>query len=54
MTSVNFRWRSVGYRVFTIGRARSVWERDTVLRVIRETKGVKSVKHFIQVKPLKK
>ncbi|HJM43783.1 MAG: BON domain-containing protein [Nitrospinota bacterium] len=54
VTSVNFRWRSVGYRVFTIGRARSVWERDTVLRVIRETKGVKSVKHFIQVKPLKK
>ncbi len=54
VTSVNFRWRSVGFRVFTIGRARSVWERDTVLRVIRETKGVKSVKHFIQVKPLKK
>ena len=54
VTSVNFRWRSVRFRVFTIGRARSVWERDTVLRVIRETEGVKSVKHFIQVKPMKK
>ena len=54
MTSVNSRWRSVRFRVFTIGRARSEWERGTVLRVIRETEGVKSFKHFIQVKPMKK
>ncbi|MEE9275280.1 MAG: BON domain-containing protein [bacterium] len=48
--SVNYRWQSVRRRVFIIGRALSGRERATVLRILRQTDGVKSVKDFIEVK----
>ncbi len=54
VTSVNYRWRSVLNHIYAIGRAGSKIERDKVLRIIRETEGVKSVRHYIQIKPVKK
>jgi osmotically-inducible protein OsmY len=54
VTSVNYRWRSVFNDLYVIGRAGSVVERDKVLGIIRETEGVKSVRHYIQIKPVKK
>ncbi len=51
VTSVNYRWRSVLNEIFVIGRAASVTERDKVLRIIRETEGAKSVRHYIVIKP---
>ena len=52
VTSVNYRWRSVRNQVYIIGRARTQAELDKVLQICRETKGVVSVKHFIEVKPI--
>lgn len=54
VTSVNYRWRSVLNDIYVIGRADSAVERDKVLRIIRQTEGVKSVRHYIQIKPVKK
>lgn len=51
VTSVNYRWRSVRKTVYVIGRARSEWELNTVLGIIRGTDGVKGVEHFIVIKP---
>ncbi len=51
VTSVNYFWRSVRNAVYVIGRARSSGELDKVLAIIRDTDGVKGVKHFIQIKP---
>lgn len=48
--SVNYRWRSVKNTVYLIGRARSADELDRVLAVIRATKGVANIKHFVEVK----
>lgn len=50
--SVNYRWRSVINTVYIIGRARSQGELDTVLAIIRATKGVKNVKSFVEIKPV--
>ena len=52
VTSVNYFWRSVQNDVYVIGRSGSQMERDKVLATIRATEGVKSVKHFIQIKPV--
>ena len=52
VTSVNYRARSVLNRTFVIGRAGSVAERNKVLEIIRQTDGVKSVRHYIEIKPL--
>jgi len=51
VTSVNFFWRSVLNDVYVIGRAKSRNERNKVLRIIRETDGVRSVTHHIVVRP---
>jgi len=50
VTSVNYRWRSVRNKVSVIGRANSAAERTTVLDVIKATKGVESVKDYIEIK----
>jgi len=50
--SVNYRWRSVFNTVYIIGRARSQGELDTVLAIIRDTKGVKNIKSFVEIKPV--
>ncbi len=47
--SVNYRWQSVQNRVYVIGLARTSLEKDRVLQIIRETKGVKDVKDYIEV-----
>ena len=49
--SVNYRWRSVRNGVYIIGRARDGTELNKVLDICRNTKGVESVKHFIEIKP---
>ena len=54
VTSVNYRWRSVRNVVYLIGRARSQDELNTVLGIIRNTEGVKQVKHFVEIKPVAK
>ena len=53
VTSVNYFWRSVLNDVYIIGRARSTAERKKVLDIIRATEGVKSVRQYIEIKPLK-
>ena len=52
VTSVNYRWRSVRNQVYLIGRAQTQAELDNVLGICRTTKGVTSVKHFVEVKPV--
>lgn len=54
VTSVNYRWRSVLNDIYIIGRAATKAERDKVLGIIRATEGVKKIRHFIQIKPVKK
>lgn len=49
--SVNYRWRSVRNTVYIIGRARSPEELNKVLETCRATDGVKSVRHFVEIKP---
>jgi hyperosmotically inducible protein len=49
ITSVNYRWRSVRNMIFVLGQSPNSIERDKVLKVIRETEGVKSIKDFIKV-----
>ncbi len=49
--SVNYHLRSVRNRIYIIGFSRSDKERRRVLRVIRETSGVKVVKEFISIAP---
>ncbi len=50
--SVNYRWRSVFNTIYIIGRARSQNELDTVLAILAETKGVRNVKSFVEIKPV--
>lgn len=50
ITSVNYRWRSVRNRIYIIGRTPDRTELGKVMDVINGTKGVESVKHFIQIK----
>lgn len=54
VTSVNYRWRSVRNTVYLIGRAGSQTELNTVLEKIRGTEGVAKIKHFVEIKPVKK
>ena len=54
VTSVNYRWRSVRNQIYLIGRAGSQTELNKVLEVIRNTEGVSSVKHFVEIKPVPK
>ncbi|UCD11026.1 MAG: BON domain-containing protein [Nitrospinaceae bacterium] len=49
VTSVNYFSRSVRNQVYVIGKAASAEEKDRVLKIIRETKGVKGVTEHIQV-----
>ena len=49
VTSVNYFYRSVLNKVYVIGKAKSKFEKDRVLQVIRETKGVQSVTEHIEV-----
>jgi hypothetical protein len=49
VTSVNYMWRSVMNQVYIIGRSAHSIVKGKVLKVIRETQGVKSIKDFIQV-----
>lgn len=51
ITSVNYRWRSVRNNVSLIGRANSSAELAKVLDIIKATKGVESVKHYVEIKP---
>ncbi len=51
ITSVNYYWRSVRNKIYLIGRARTAEELKKVLELIRWTDGVKSVKHFVVIKP---
>ncbi|MEK6711036.1 MAG: BON domain-containing protein [Nitrospinota bacterium] len=51
VTSVDYRWQSVGSQVHVIGRAKSAKERETVLRIIRGVQGVREVHSFIEVRP---
>lgn len=50
ITSVNYRWRSVRNQVSVIGRANTSTERRKVLEIIKATKGVESVKQYIEIK----
>lgn len=49
VTSVNFFYRSVLNKVYVIGKAKSQFEKDLVLNVIKTTKGVSSVTEHINV-----
>ena len=52
VTSVNYRWRSVRNNVSIIGRANSSDELSKVLDIIKTTKGVESVKQYVEIKPV--
>ncbi len=52
VTSVNYRWRSVMNQVYIIGRSANSLEHDVVIETITQTKGVKSVHDFIEIKSL--
>ncbi len=47
----NFRWRSVGGKVFLFGRALSQAEKDKATRVVKDIKNVTAVKNLAKVKP---
>ncbi len=49
VTSVNYFYRSVKNNVYVIGKAKSQFEKDKVLQVIKDTKGVTSVTEHIEV-----
>jgi osmotically-inducible protein OsmY len=49
ISSVNYFYRSVKNQVYGIGKANSQFEKDRVLEIIRDTKGVKSVTEHIEV-----
>ena len=49
ITSVNYFCRSVKNQVYVIGKAKSQFENDRVLQIIKETKGVESVTQHIEV-----
>ncbi len=46
----NFRWRSVGGRVFLFGRALSKAEKDKATKIVKEIKNVLSVKNLAKVR----
>ncbi|MBT5941937.1 MAG: BON domain-containing protein [Rhodospirillaceae bacterium] len=47
----NFRWRSVGGKVFLFGRALSQAEKEKATKVVRTIKNVVSVKNLAKVRP---
>ena len=49
ITSVNYFYRSVKNQVYIIGKAKSHFEKDRVLQILKETKGVESVTEHIKV-----
>jgi len=49
VTSVNYFYRSVLNQVYVIGKANSPAEKELVLTIINETKGVQSVTEHIQI-----
>ncbi len=49
----NFRWRSVGGKVFLFGRALSGQERDKAVMVVKDIKNVSSVTNRVKVRPKK-
>lgn len=49
--SINYRWQSINGAVYVIGRARSRGEQESLLAVIKDTNGVKSVVHHIDIVP---
>lgn len=51
VSSVNYFYRSVQNKVYVIGEAGNSLEKDLVLKIIRETEGVKSVTEYIEVTP---
>lgn len=51
ITSVNYRWRSVRNKVSLIGQANSSEELKKVVDIIQATKGVESVKNYVQIDP---
>ena len=53
VTSVHYRWRSVFHAVFILGRASTATERKKVLKTIKDTEGVKTVRSYIRIKPVK-
>ncbi len=46
----NFRWRSVGGKVFLFGRALSSQERDKAAKIVKGIKGVKSLTNRVFVR----
>lgn len=46
---VNYYWQSILSRVYIIGQARSSEEKETVLRILRETTGVRDYIEFIEL-----
>ena len=51
--TANYHWRSIRNWVYIIGLARNAEERDSILRVIRETEGVQGYKEFIKIRQVK-
>ena len=51
VTSVNYRWQSIGNQVYIIGRAKDAKERDAVFRLVRGIQGVRQVHDFVEVRP---
>jgi osmotically-inducible protein OsmY len=49
VTSVNYFYRSVKNNVYVVGKAKSQFEKDKVLQIIKDTKGVTSVTEHIEV-----
>lgn len=49
ITSVNYFYRSVKNQVYVIGKAKSQFEKDRVMQILKETKGVESVTEHIEV-----
>ena len=47
----NFRWRSVGGRVFLFGRALSQEELDKAIAVVRDIKNVVAVRSRVKIRP---
>jgi osmotically-inducible protein OsmY len=54
VASINYRWRSVRNTVYLIGRARSGAEYRDVVNTMLTTEGVRSVKPFVDVRPVAK
>lgn len=47
----NFRWRSVGGKVFLFGRALSKMENSKATAIVKDIKNVISVKNLVKIKP---